>query len=175
MESPDDAEALHLASLIRRRTGDLNQAKADLVRALDKNRADGRLLLSLGDLELEQRSWGDAAKALRSAAGVRPSDLRAARRAPRALFLVDDWAAHVVAFERAVRLIEKPSAPPVGAALLAPAPKPPSATLEHLALAVLYADRIGDVAKAKAHASAFEQGGGADAGMEGWIRELLAK
>jgi hypothetical protein len=168
--APGDVAALHVRALVSWGTGNLDAARKDLVRALAARPGDGRLLLSLGVLDAERREFADAASSLFLATDERPTDTSAWRALARAFWFGGDWPGAVAAEERIVRIVEGPPRAAGG-----PAPGRPGSLDAHLALAVLYADKIGDRDKARAHASSFLAGGGIDLPLDEWLRGLTTK
>ena len=55
----------------------------------------------------------------------------------------------------------------------APPPVPQFATIEHLYLALIYADHLNDKDKAKAHARRWIEQGGKNLNLDAWVQNLL--
>jgi tetratricopeptide (TPR) repeat protein len=166
--APDDPVALHARAIVAWRMGRLDDARKDLVHAREAHPGDGALALSLGALELDRGDAKGAHPLLMDAADAFPQSAFALRTLARALHLCRDWAGAAAAFERVVRLVEGPPLPPGQIAVVGRGTAP----TEHLALAVLCADRLDRRAAARAHAQAFAQEGGIDLSLRVWLESL---
>src|SRR5262245_29873886 len=166
--APGDPVALHARALVAWRIGRLDDARKDLVHAREARPADAALALSLGALELERSDPKSARTFLMEAADAFPKSVFAFRALGRALYLCRDWAGAAAAFERVVDVAEGRLLPPGQIAIAGPGTAP----TEHLALAVLCADRLDRRKDAKAHALKFAQEGGVDLSLRTWLASL---
>jgi Flp pilus assembly protein TadD len=169
--APEDAVALHSRALALWRLERLDDARMDLVQARKARPADGALALTLGAVELERGDAKAARPLLLDATDALPENPFGLRSLARALYLCQDWTGAAAVLERVVRVVEGAPLPPGQVAVAGRGPAPE----EHLALAILCADRLDRRADAKAHARTFRQQGGVDLSLDAWLTELLAR
>ena len=167
--APADPLALHARALVFWHLERLDDARKDVVQARKASPADGLLTLSLGAIEIDRGEVRTARDLLLAACDALPSDVTALREFVRTLWLGDDWDGAAAVFERIVRMSE---GAPLPAGQVAIAGVEPALT-EHLALAVLCADRLGGRRPdAKEHARKFLNQGGIDFALDAWLKAL---
>jgi tetratricopeptide (TPR) repeat protein len=152
---PESARLHHahgLALWRLEKTSDAAKAFKEAVRFAPEN---GRYKLSYGELLYQAAREKDATPELLAATGLRPQDRVSWSCYGHALVANQKWKEAADAFETVCALDDQ-------------------AVDEHLALAVIYADRLKDKDRAKAHATTWRERGGKEPVLDGWVDALLA-
>lgn len=186
---PDEPALRHARGLAYWDLDKRSDARRDLEAAVKAAPADGRYLLTLGEMYYHLEMYPQSLEKLLAAADRRPDDASLWRALARTSTSLKQWDKAAAAFEEVVRIVEGPRAPPPGAGggeapnggAPAPAPEQPAApvappgkaTSEHLQLAYLYAEYLNDLERAKTHARKWREQGGKNDNLDDWVTNLL--
>ena len=164
--SPDNARLHHALGLVLWGQGKEQDAKKELEAAVKLEPKSGRWHLSLGELYYLLGEFKKAGTELFEATELMQDDPVAWSAYGCACTSLKDYEQAAEAFEKVVAILEAGGTDK-------PHPSGLDSIDEHLYLAILYAERLKDVEKAKVHARKFREMGGTDQSLDDWMNRLL--